>query len=121
MQNDSAKESGGIEKLVESLELISARLLEVATANNQIATSQTPEMRGLFDRWLECLSGEILRAVETEREIDIAAFAKELGLSVSSALSLLLSLERRGAIDITSVTAAPGNGKNREICDCLQR
>lgn len=120
MQNHNAKENSSVEKLVESLELISARLLDITVANNQIATSQTPEMRRLFDKWLECLTGEILRMVETNNNIDIAEFANSLGLSTSSALSLLLSLERKGAIDITNITATIGSGKNREICDCLQ-
>lgn len=119
MQNGNINENR-IEKLVESLESISARLLEVSTANNQIATSQTPEMRALFDRWLQCLSEEILAIVETNGEIDVASFAQGLGLSPSSAVSLLLSLERGGKIDIKSITASPGDGKNREICGCLR-
>lgn len=107
------------EKLVESLELISARLLEAITANNQIASSQTPEMRRLFDKWLECVEEEILRIAESSAEIDIEAAAGSLGLSSSSVLSLLLSLERKGRISIPRVTTRKGDGKNKEICDCL--
>ncbi len=113
--------NNGIEKLVESLELITARLLEVTVANNQIATSQTPEMRGLFDKWLECLTGEILRVIdERNGNINVTELAKALGLSSSSTLSLLLSLERKGEVDITEINAKKGDGKNREICGCLK-
>lgn len=111
---------GGIEKLVESLELISARLLDITVSNNQIATSQTPEMRRLFDKWLECVEDEILQIAESQKEIDIKRTAEALGLSSSSTLSLLLSLERKGKLEITSVAARKGEGKNKEICDCLQ-
>lgn len=118
--NASETTHNGIEKLVESLELITARLLDVTIANNQIASSQTPEMRKLFDKWLECLTGEILRAIdEYQGHVNVAELAKNLGLSSSSALSLLLSLERRGEIDITDINIRKGDGKNREICDCL--
>ena len=107
------------EKLVESLELISARLLEAITANNQIASSQTPEMRRLFDKWLECVEEEILRIAESSAEIDIEEASDRLGLSSSSVLSLLLSLERKGRISIPRVTTHKGDGKNKEICGCL--
>jgi len=107
------------EKLVESLELISARLLEAITANNQIASSQTPEMRRLFDKWLECVEEEILRIAESSAEIDIEEVSDSLGLSSSSVLSLLLSLERKGRLSIPRVTTRKGDGKNKEICDCL--
>lgn len=120
MQNRNAQENNSFEKMVESLELISARLFDITVANNQIATSQTPEIRRLFDKWLECLTGEILRIVEENSNINIAEFANNLGLSTSSTLSLLLSLERKGKINITNITATIGNGKNKEICDCLQ-
>lgn len=120
MQKKETGSSGRVEKLVESLELISARLLDITVSNNQVATSHTPEMRRLFDKWLECVEDEILQIVESQKEIDVEAAAKTLGLSSSSALSLLLSLERKGKIEITGVTAHKGSGENKEICGCLR-
>ena len=108
-----------VSKLVNSLELITARMLEITTMNNQIATSQTPEMRKLFDKWIECLSSEILCNVGENENINIDKIAANAGISRSSALSLLLAMERRGVISITGITAVKGDGKNSDICDCL--
>lgn len=119
MHENETDGSGGIGKLVASLELISARLLDITVSNNQVATAHTPEMRRLFDKWLECVEDEILQIAESQKTIGIEATAKNLGLSTSSTLSLLLSLERKGKLEITSVTAQKGEGKNKEICDCL--
>lgn len=105
--------------LVESLELVTARMLEMSLANTQLATSQTPELRRLFDKWLTCLSSEVARFVGTGEEIDIEATAEKIGLSRASVLSILLALERQGTISVKSVKALPGDGKNRELCDCL--
>lgn len=117
MQED-ARARNGIENLVESLEKITARLLETTVANNQIATSHTPEIRELFDKWLEYLTKEITALAEGD--VDLDALSGSLGLSTSSTLSLLLALERRGEIKIPSLHISRGDGKNREICDCLR-
>ena len=78
--------------LVESLELVTARMLEMSLANTQLATSQTPELRRLFDKWLTCLSSEVARFVGTGEEIDIM---------VSKADTILKLLASKGSF-ITS-------------------
>ncbi len=111
-----------VSNLVESLELISARLIEVMTTTAQIATSQTPEIRRLFDTWLQYTSDEILRKVGAtdDGDLDIEQTATEFGISSSSILSLLLALQRQGKIHITHVKLSEGNGRNEDICDCLK-
>lgn len=106
-------------KLVDSLELVSARLLEMIVSNNQIASSQTPEMRRMFDAWLKLMSGEILRIAEADETVDVKKISSQIGLAPSTVTGLLLSLERQGEIEITHIRTKKGGGKNREICDCV--
>ncbi len=106
-------------RLVDSLELVSARMFDTMIRTQQLASSTTPEMRGLFDNWVRCLEGEILARAAEKPELDIGALAKETGLAPTSVLSLLLALARQGKLDITHVKTTPGDGKNRERCDCM--
>jgi hypothetical protein len=109
-----------VSRLVDSLEIVTSRLLEMTVANNQIATSQTPEMRGLFDTWIKYMSGEMLRIAGSGEALDIAEISAETGLSSSSVLSLLFYLDRQGELAITRVTTSPGDGRNKDICDCIR-
>lgn len=78
-----------LDKLVDSLELITARFLELTTANNQLASSQTPEIRKLFDGWLGLMSEEVLRIASKDGAADIDAASSQTGLAASSIVSLL--------------------------------
>lgn len=109
-----------LDKLVDSLELITARFLELTTANNQLASSQTPEIRKLFDSWLGLMSEEVLRIASKDGAADIDAASSQTGLAASSIVSLLLALHRRGEIKISRVEFSKGTGKNEDICDCLE-
>ncbi|MDR1020584.1 MAG: hypothetical protein LBL73_07495 [Synergistaceae bacterium] len=108
-----------VSKLVDSLEIVTSRMLEMTVANNQIATSQTPELRQLFDSWVKCISDELLRMAKEDATLDIGKISHDVGISPSSVISLLASLERRGALAVTHVTTAEGDGRNKDICDCL--
>lgn len=119
MDKKNSTQEERITKLIDSLELITARMLEVTTLNSQIATSQTPEMQRLFSKWIECISSEILCSVCDGAKIDIDKVASSVGITRTSALSLLLAMERRGEIFITDISAKKGSGRNSEICDCL--
>ena len=109
------------EKLMHSLELVTARMIETAVVNSQLASSQTPEMRRLFDAWIGCVSDEVARFFESGREAGLAEISEATGLSRESALSLITCLDKMGRITVRGVTAEPGDGKNRDICDCVAR
>ncbi len=106
-------------QLVNSLELITARLLEMVVTNNQLASANTPEMRRLFDSWVKLMSGEILRITEEEATVDVKKIASQIGLTPSTVVGLLMTLERQGAIEITHIRTTKGPGKNQDLCDCL--
>ncbi|OUO94122.1 hypothetical protein [Cloacibacillus sp. An23] len=107
-------------QLVKSLELVSARVLDSVVRAGQLAGSATPEMQALFAEWVGCLGGELTRAVEEKGAIDPEALAKTIGVTPATIISLALALHRHGAIKITEIKAEPSDGRNTEICGCLQ-
>jgi hypothetical protein len=107
------------EKLMSSLELVTARLIETAVVNSQLASSQTPQMRRMFDTWIKYMSSEIARFFRNGDEVSLDTVSEATGLSRESVLTLLTALDRQGEIEITHVRASRADGKNRDICDCL--
>lgn len=110
-----------MEELVKSLELVSARLIESVTRASQLASSETPEMRALFEEWLDLVGCEIIEASKGDHMIEPIELAKKIGVSPSTILSLALALHRQGKIEILSLVAREGKGQNTEICGCLLR
>lgn len=108
-----------VEKLVDSLELISSRMLEMIVTNSQLASAQTPEMRALFQKWVDLMADELLTAAGETGTVDLAALSARIGISRQTAASLLLYLDRKGDIDILEMRVAKGEGKNRDICGCM--
>ena len=120
MKPDKESKKDRLERLVSSLELVTARMIETAVVNSQLASSQTPEMRGLFDTWLGCMSDEIARFFEGGSDVSLADISAATGLSRESVLTLLVALDRRGRIMIRGVTGGEGNGANSDICGCMK-
>lgn len=113
-------EEQNLKELVQSLELVSARVLESVVLAGQLAGSSTPEMRVMFDQWLELLGGEVSRAAAEAGEIKPDELAAKIGVQPSTIISLALALQRQGKLNITSIKAEPCNEGNREICGCLK-
>lgn len=109
-----------MEELVHSLELISARLIESVTKASQLASAETPEMRLIFEEWLNLVGQEIIEASKGEHIIEPMELAKKIGVSPSTILSMALALHRQGKIEILSLVAREGKGQNTEICNCLR-
>jgi DNA-binding IclR family transcriptional regulator len=61
----------------------------------------------------------MLRMAKEDATLDIWKISRDMGISTSSAISLLASLERRGALAVTHVVTREGDGRNKDICDCL--
>ena len=110
-----------LERLAGSLELVTSRMIETAVVNSQLASSQTPEMRRLFDTWLGCISDEVARFFEKGGSVDLDDISEATGLSRESVLTLLVALDRRGGIMIRGVTGEKGSGGNSDICDCMDK
>jgi hypothetical protein len=121
MDMEGETESGEVrfEKLVSSLELVTARMIETAVVNSQLASSQTPQMRRMFETWIKYMSSEIARFFRDGDEVSLRTISEATGLSRDSVMTLLTALDRQGEIEITHVKASLGGGKNRDICDCM--
>jgi hypothetical protein len=113
-------EEQSLQELVKSLELVSARVLDSIVTAGQMASSNTPEMRHLFDQWVAMLGGEVLRAAAEKGEFNPAELAASIGVQPSTVVSLALGLYRQGKLDITGIKAKPCDDSNREICGCLK-
>lgn len=113
-------EQQDMKMLVRSLELVSARVFESVVTLNQTACAYTPEMQNLFNQWVSFLGEEVVRAVEEKGSFDPAEIAGNIGVTPATIISLALTLNRQGRINITKITAEPGNGENTEICGCLK-
>ena len=111
---------GEMKKLLESEGLVTARLVESVSRTAQMCSVTLPEMQMLFDQWLSLIGREVLRLAEPEREISVSGSAGTIGISESSFLAILLSLQRRGKISVTSLRIGKGTGENEDICSCLQ-
>lgn len=108
-----------VKRLLDSEGLVTARLVESVTRTAQMASTTVPEIQDLFSQWLSLIGGEVARMAASLPEMDIASTANRIGIEESSLLSLLLMLQREGALSIESVRIGKGKGKNSEICSCL--
>jgi hypothetical protein len=118
-EGETESKEARFEKLLSSLELVTARMIETAVVNSQLASSQTPQMRRMFDTWIKYMSSEIARFFQEGGEVSLNTISEATGLSRESALTLLTALDRQGEIEITHVRASGADGKNRDICGCL--
>lgn len=109
-----------IKKLLESEGLVTARLVESISRTAQMCSVTLPEMQVLFDQWLSLIGREVLRLAEPGKEMAVSETAGMIGISESSLLAILLSLQRRGKIKVESLRIAEGTGKNEDICSCFQ-
>ena len=108
-----------VKRLLDSEGLVTARLVESVTRTAQMASTTVPEIQDLFSQWLSLIGGEVARMAASSPEMDIASTANRIGIEESSLLSLLVMLQREGALSIESVRIGKGKGKNSEICSCL--
>lgn len=108
-----------VKRLLDSEGLVTARLVESVTRTAQMASTTVPEIQDLFSQWLSLIGGEVARMAASSPEMDIASTANRIGIEESSLLSLLLMLQREGALSIESVRIGKEKGKNSEICSCL--
>jgi hypothetical protein len=66
----------------------------------------TPEIRQLFDEWVEQIEQEIVRFVETAGEVNAEKIAEHFKLSQESIVFLLTRLAQKGKIQFSPNDAA---------------
>ena len=119
MNENVPPNTAALGEMIDSLQLVSARLIESISRTSQLASSATPEMQRIFAEWLALVSGQILGCLGNGGDVDIPDAAGRIGIDESTALSLLLALHRGGKIRIESVRAVVTDTGDTEICGCL--
>lgn len=119
MNENVPPNTAALGEMIDSLKLVSARLIESISRTSQLASSATPEMQRIFGEWLALVSGQVLCSLENGGDVDIPDAAGRIGIDESTMLSLLLALHRGGKIRIESVRAVVTDAPDTEICECL--
>ena len=119
MNENVPPNTAALGEMIDSLKLVSARLIESISRTSQLASSATPEMQRIFAEWLALVSGQLLGCLGDGGDVDIRGVARRIGIDESTVLSLLLALHRGGKIRIESVRAVVTDAPDTEICECL--
>lgn len=95
-----------------------ARILDSVTNAALMSSWATPQMQDMFAEWLEIIDRQVISGLDVPGRINVADKAKEIGISGSTLVGMLLCLHRRGSISITDVGVDRENGSHDEICSC---
>lgn len=95
-----------------------ARILDSVSKTAQMSSWATPQMQDMFAEWLEIIGRQITRGLDMPGRIDVDAKAKEIGISGTTLLGMLLYLQRRGSISIKDVGIDAGTGCCEDTCSC---
>lgn len=72
-----------------------------------MASFATPEVRALFDEWAKAVEEEILVFVTEKRQTDPESIAKQLKVSLESALYFIHRLAREGKLKVGTILINP--------------
>ncbi len=67
---------------------------------NENAAYATPELRDLFDDWLEQVENEVLAFLSKKDDASVEELSEALGITEQSAIFLLSKLTRQGKLDL---------------------
>ncbi|MDR1874678.1 MAG: cupin domain-containing protein [Synergistaceae bacterium] len=114
-----------VKEVLQAEGLVTARLVDSVLRTSQLASLTTPEMRDMFDRWLDIVATQVLHELNGKMsekgECDLPALAQNIGVGETTLFSLLVFLHRSGRIRIEGLRFSLEQGKNPEACDCLTR
>jgi len=65
----------------------------------EMAAYATPELRGLFETWLEEVEHETMALIEAEGSVSAQALAEKLGVSQESAVFIMARLAKSGQVE----------------------
>jgi hypothetical protein len=77
---------------------MSKEVLSAVSQSYELATYSTPELRGLFNDWMNSIEQEILGFLRGRRKVDPDAIAGHFRLSRESVIFILGKLAREGKI-----------------------
>ncbi len=74
---------------------------------SEMAAYATPELRGLFETWLEEVEQEAIKFIEAQDSVSISELAEKLGVSKDSAIFIIARLAKLGKVDASVKKSAP--------------
>jgi predicted RNA-binding protein (virulence factor B family) len=77
---------------------MSKEVLTAVSHSFELATYSTPELRGLFNDWMQAIEQEILDFVKGREKVDPDGIAEKFRLSRESVIFVLGKLAREGKI-----------------------
>jgi hypothetical protein len=75
-----------------------AKMMSRMSQSSEMAAFATPELRGLFDEWVQQLEAEVMESVKGKEEIDPEELAAKLKISKESTVYLLSRLAQKGVL-----------------------
>ncbi len=66
----------------------------------EMAAYATPELRGLFETWLEEVEQESTKFIEEQDTVSAQTLADKLGISLESAIFLIARLAKAGKVEV---------------------
>ena len=77
---------------------MSKEVLSAVSQSYELATYSTPELRGLFNDWVQAIEGEIIGFLKDRQNVDPDEVAKNFRLTRESAIFVLGKMAREGKI-----------------------
>lgn len=74
---------------------------------SEMAAYATPELRGLFESWLEEVEKEAIKYIEEQDSVAVSELAEALGISMDSAIFIASRLAKRGRVDASVKKSGP--------------
>jgi len=78
------------------------QMTEAVTRTSDMAAYATPELRGLFNDWLEQVEEEVIAFVKATGNAHAKDVADKLKISLESAVFLLSKLAREGKLEVSA-------------------
>lgn len=77
------------------------QMMTTISNTSELATFATPEIRGLFEEWVQQVDEEILSLLESNKAFEPEELAKQLKLSRESVIYFLSRLAQKGKISLS--------------------
>jgi len=104
MMKNMMKESGGMPDMcMKMMQQMTGSVNETA----KIASFATPEIKGLFEEWVNILGEEILAFVKERGKTNLSDIAAKLKISEESAVFFVGKLVREGKLALGEIRVAP--------------
>ncbi|MCP4347759.1 MAG: hypothetical protein GY795_19840 [Desulfobacterales bacterium] len=96
----AAMESSPVMEMCSQMTQAVQQTSQAIQQTNENSAYATPELRDLFDDWLEQVENEVLAFLSGKDNASVEELSTELGITEQSAIFLLSKLTRQGKLDL---------------------